>query len=470
MTARVLVVDDVRANVKLLEAKLASEYYDVTAAFDGLEALERVREDAPDIVLLDVMMPGIDGFEVCRQIKADPQVAHIPVVMITALSELKDRVTGLEAGADDFLTKPVNDIALFARVRSLVRLKLMMDELRLREQTGNEFGVVQSTSETDVEIGQGARILVVEDREVDAERLQAGLAERYQATLESDCEEALMLARGGDFDLIVATLGHDDYDSLRLCSQLRTMEETRQVPILLVVDEGDDRRLVKALDLGVNDYLVRPVDANELAARTLTQVRRKRYQDLLRQNYHLSLAMAVTDGLTGLYNRRYMTSHLQNLIGQGHDSDKPVSAMMIDIDHFKSINDSHGHGVGDEVLKEFAARLRRNVRGVDLVSRIGGEEFVVIMPDTDLQVATGVAERLRSEIAEQRFEVSIEAGGLNASCSIGVAMTRPEDTPETLLKRADDALYQAKNQGRDRVVTAADSNKSAGGGKKAAIL
>src|ERR1700730_1056591 len=139
MTARALVVDDVELNVKLLEAKLSSEYYEVIAADNGPAALELAESELPDIILLDVMMPRMDGLEVCRRLKANPRTTDIPVVMVTALSGVADRLRGLKAGADDFLTKPVNDIALFARVRSLVRLKRMMDELRLREEVCGRF-------------------------------------------------------------------------------------------------------------------------------------------------------------------------------------------------------------------------------------------------------------------------------------------------------------------------------------------
>src|ERR1700692_3116057 len=142
MTARVLVVDDILSNVKLLEAKLSAEYFEVMTAFNGLECLAKMEQAIPDIVLLDVMMPGMDGFEGCRRIKANPRTAHVPVVMVTALDQPSDRVAGLDAGADDFLTKPVDDSALFARVRGLVRLKMMTDELRMRETTGHSMGLI----------------------------------------------------------------------------------------------------------------------------------------------------------------------------------------------------------------------------------------------------------------------------------------------------------------------------------------
>ena len=454
MTARVLVVDDVVPNVKLLEAKLTSEYYEVIVAYNGLEALEKVEQEMPDIVLLDVMMPGMDGFEVCRRIKDNAKIAHIPVVMITALTESSDRVCGLEAGADDFLAKPVDDIALFARVRSLVRLKAMTDELRVREQTGNQYGVVAATTERSIEVGDDARILVIEDSDADAAHMHKTLSELYQVMVEPDCTEAMVLARGGDFDLIIVSLSHAATDPLRVCSQMRTNEETRQVPILTVVDEFDQQRLVKALELGVNDYLVRPIDRNELLARSLTQLRRKRYQDKLRQNYHLSLTMAVTDGLTGLYNRRYLNTHLDNLLEQLGPDGKPFSVILVDIDHFKQINDTHGHGAGDEVLREFSKRVQRSIRGVDLVARIGGEEFVVVMPDTGLGVAYIVAERLRQAVAERSFAITTDGlSEISVTSSFGVAEAELDMSSSDLFSAADEALYEAKRGGRNQVVT-----------------
>ncbi len=463
MTARILVVDDVLPNVKVLEAKLSAEYYDVLTAFSGPEALEVIHRDMPDLVLLDVMMPGMDGFEVCRRIKNDPAIAHIPVVMVTALSEPADKIQGLEAGADDFLTKPVDDISLFARVKSLLRLKMTMDELRMREQTSTQFGVTEAFTEISLEVGPDVRVLVIEDNETDARNLRETLSSRYQVTVEGDGAEALILAKSGDYDLVVVSMTLANMDPLRLCSQLRTTEETRHAPIIILVDEGDKDRLLKALEIGVNDYIMRPTDRNELLARALTQVRRKRYQDRLRDNYVRSMSMAVTDGLTDLFNRRYFASHIENLMKGHRKSSKPISVLLIDIDHFKQVNDTYGHAVGDEVLREFAERIKRNVRGIDLPARFGGEEFVVVMPDTDVMKATRVAERLRTSIEEQPFSVSAaDVGELNVTCSIGVSATRPEDTVDDLVRRADEALYEAKGGGRNRVCVAESDQVAAG--------
>ncbi|GLQ07672.1 PleD family two-component system response regulator [Sneathiella chinensis] len=452
MSARILVVDDVIPNVKILEAKLSVEYYDVITAYNGPDALVLAEEESPDLILLDVMMPQMDGFEVCQRLKKNPVTAHIPVVMVTALSETADRVQGLEAGADDFLTKPVDDVALFARVKSLLRLKMMMDEFRLREATSQDLGVI-SPEDGPGSLNQKGRILAIDDNNFSAQQLRAVYEEKYDVTIEGDMEEALVLARGGDFDLAVISMNCTGFDPLRLCSRIRTLEETRQLPILTLVDDSDTERLVKGLELGVNDYVMRPIDNNELAVRTRTQVLRKQYQDRLRHNYHRSMELAVTDALTGLYNRRYMTNHLNTLLSKAGADYRPVSLLIMDIDYFKKVNDTHGHDVGDDVLKQFSSRIGKSVRGIDLACRFGGEEFVVVMPDTDLAVATGVAERLRREVAGQPFSVSQGTLELDITCSIGVTMSQPNEQSDTLLKRADEALYQAKRDGRNRVVT-----------------
>src|SRR5262245_25851054 len=186
MTARVLVVDDVPANVKLLEARLSAEYFDVVTAVSGADALRLCERAECDVVLLDVMMPEMDGFEVCRRLKSSPATHHIPVVMVTALDQPSDRLRGLDAGADDFLTKPVSDVALIARVRSLSRLKLMTDELRMRAVTSREIGIESPERDAIAEAGRNGHILIVDDRADAAERLQKSLAADHRADVEID--------------------------------------------------------------------------------------------------------------------------------------------------------------------------------------------------------------------------------------------------------------------------------------------
>ncbi len=217
---------------------------------------------------------------------------------------------------------------------------------------------------------------------------------------------------------------------------------------MLLVDQNDTERMAKGLDIGVNDYIYRPIDRNELIARARGLIRHKRHIEQLRNVRSRTVSLAVIDSLTGLYNRRYLDSHLAALAERHAAEGKPLAVAVVDIDHFKAINDTHGHAVGDEVLCDVARVLERNIRASDLVARQGGEEFVVVMPNTDTAGAELVASRLRRKIADMPTRSPV-------TVSIGVAATRAHgDTPDRLLKRADDALYEAKRGGRNQVMRA----------------
>jgi two-component system, cell cycle response regulator len=453
MTARVLVVDDVPANVKLLEARLSAEYFDVVTAMSGKEALAICERSECDLVLLDVMMPDMDGFEVCRRLKSSTATHHIPVVMVTALDQPSDKVRGLEAGADDFLTKPIPELALTARVRSLSRLKMVTDELRMRALTSRDIGIQSPEREALADTGRGGRILIVDDRPASYERIVATLKTEHEVEIETDPHHALFHAADQNFDLLIVSLGLEHFDALRLCSQLRSLERTRNIPILVVTEPDNNARMVRGLEIGVNDFLMRPIDKNELLARVRSQVRKRRYTERLRDNVAMSIEMAITDALTGLFNRRYMESHLGTLVEQAASRGKPLTVMVIDIDYFKSINDTHGHDAGDDVLRDFALRIKRSIRGIDLACRYGGEEFVLVMPETDMAVAAMVAERLRRRIAAEPFAIQQGTKTVPVTISIGIAGLRDkDDTAAAVLKRADQALYRAKRDGRNRVV------------------
>ncbi|WP_417581898.1 PleD family two-component system response regulator [Pelagibacterium sp.] len=452
MTARVLIVDDIPTNVKLLEARLLAEYFDVVTASSGAQAIEICRKQDIDIVLLDVMMPEMDGFTCCQILKRDVATSHIPIVMITALDQPSDRVRGLESGADDFLTKPVDDIQLLARVKSLVRLKGLSDELRARARTSHELAL-EDTARTEFGIAvDGGRVLVIDTERGRAERIEAYLRDTHKVTTLLNPADAVFQMSGGEFELAVVSMALDGFDPLRICSQIRTVDQTRSIPIILVADEMDRPKVVKALDLGVNDFIMRPIERHELSARVKTQIRRQRYTVELRESLNSTMAMAVIDELTGLYNRRYFERHLAMVLNKAQEQDRDMALMLLDIDYFKPVNDTYGHDVGDAVLKEFATRLQRNIRGVDLACRFGGEEFVVVMPDTDMRAAQGVAERVRSAIADEGFQFGADRP-LNVTVSAGLALNdRENDTPESVIKRADVALYMAKRSGRNRVV------------------
>ena len=454
MTARILVVDDLAPNVRVLEAKLSAEYFDVISANSGPEGIKKAESEVPDLIILDVMMPGMDGFETCRQLRQNPRTRHIPVVMLTALTEVQDRVRGLEAGADDFLSKPVNDVALFARVRSLIRLKMLMDELRTRRLT---HGLDETLEAPDAVDNEAGRILLVEAQEHSAKRLKSYLeGAGHLIEVADNSEEAIAKARCEDFDLAITAIDLGGEDGLRLCGQFRSHEPTRQLPLLLTLEDDDLPRLAKGLDLGVTDYVVKPIDRNELAARVRTQIRRRRYHDQLRAMVETSVSMAFVDPLTGAYNRRYMMAHLERKIAElATNGGKPLSVMMLDVDHFKRINDTYGHAAGDEVLKEIVRRINTSTRNLDLLARFGGEEFALIMPDTSEENALAIGERLRLQIGDDSFDVPNSSEAMKVTISIGITSTTDaEQDSGELLAKADAALYAAKQTGRNRAVQA----------------
>ena len=452
MTARVLVVDDIKANVKLLEARLSAEYFEILTAYSGPEALEVCEVERIDVILLDVMMPGMDGFEVCERLKSNPKTQHIPVVMVTALDTPSDRLHGLEAGADDFLTKPVDDVALVTRVKNLARLKMLTDEMTMRAETGSQMGLSQEKTPIFSERKWEGNVLIVEDNQRSADRITKTLSKEHTIEIEQNPQEALFRLAEQEYDLLIISLDLNGVDGLRLASQVRSLERTRNLPILIVVNPEDKARLIRGLDMGVNDYMVRPIGANEMMARVNTQVRRTKYTDYLRNCLETKVELAVTDALTGLHNRHYLESHLKTLFDEANAKRKSLSVLMTDIDYFKSVNDTYGHDVGDLVLKEFARRIRTNIRGMDLACRIGGEEFVIVMPDTSLTECYNVAERLRKSIEMEQFHIPRLDKPLDITTSIGItALDETITDINLLMKRADQALYCAKRDGRNRV-------------------
>ena len=452
MTARILIVDDIPANTRLLEAKLAAEYFQVSSARDGAEALDVARHWQPDLILLDVMMPGMDGFECCRRLKDDPATLHIPVVMVTALGEAAERVVGLDAGADDFLSKPVEYGTLMSRVRSLIRLKRLLDEWRARAETVRSLGL--AADRLPPPSIAGSRVLVVDDWDAEASSIRTALGQEGIVSLRAhDGIEAMALSAANPLDLIVLSLGMTEEDPLALASALRAADATHAVPQLLIGDVGERERLQRGFELGANDWLLLPLDPHELRARARNQIRRKLYQDRLRADLGEAIELAVTDALTGLYNRRYLTRHLASLMDQ--TPPPHLALMLIDVDFFKAVNDAHGHAVGDRVLRAVADTLRANIRAFDTLARYGGEEFVVVMPGAGADQASVAAERLRLAVAA--LDVAELGAGPGLTVSIGVAVSGQDaDGAEELLGVADTALYAAKRNGRNRVELARD--------------
>ena len=450
MTARILVVDDIEANRRLLQAKLEAQYHTVLLAENGMQALEVARRELPEIILLDVMMPGMDGFEVCRRLKADPATSFIPVVMVTALSEMEDRVKGLDAGAEDFLTKPIDDFLLTSRLSALMRYNTVAGELRQREANGVRSGAMDELNRD--EIDRPSRVFIVDDDARSSARIANMLrAQGHKATTLLEAGEMGDLA-AERVDVVILSLFCRSFDPLKLCAHFKVNPVTRSISVILVCDAHEKAKALKGLEIGASDMITVPVDKQELAARIRTQTRRTRYIDILRQRVDRGLELSVIDQLTGLHNRRYMISQLEQLMQRAAHGQRPLSVMMADIDHFKSVNDTHGHQAGDDVLREIGKRFRAHVRPTDIVCRTGGEEFIVIMPDTPGERARAAAERIRHAVAAEVFPVLGGQLDLAITVSAGIATLQDQaDSIDDLIHRADSALYQAKSGGRNRV-------------------
>jgi two-component system cell cycle response regulator len=445
MNGKVLIVDDQLLNLKLLAAHLEAAGYEVCKASSGEEALRAVPEFTPDIVLLDIMMPGLDGYEVTRRLRGDPATSTIPIVLLTALEGTGEKVQGLDAGADDFLTKPVNRSELLARMRSLIKLKRLQEELKAKTELSP---LPRATAPR----APGKRtILLVEDDERTVKHTRLVLENGGYATVvaRSGGEAAAVLAASAP-DLVLLDLMLPDMNGLELLARIRADAAHAELPVLITSALGDLDTKVKGIDTGADDYLVKPVNPFEMLARIKSNLRKLEASRRLRAELDAAASLAITDPLTGLYNRHHLVTVLEKELAAAQRHRKVFSLLLLDLDHFKSVNDTCGHLVGDAVLKELALLLGKLLRASDTAARFGGEEFLVVLPDTDLPGALVLAERFRQAVADHAFP---PLGERRLTVSVGVASSRPEDRAvNDVVGRADEALYRAKTAGRNRVL------------------
>jgi two-component system cell cycle response regulator len=450
---KILIVDDEPLNVKLLSAALRSKEFEVVLAFDGLEALQKVAEESPDLILLDIMMPGLNGLEVTRRLKDDPNYQHIAIVLVTALDDAENKVKGLEAGADEFLSKPVDSVELQARVRSLLDLRNYREQLTARSESKP---LLLATTQDDISYREDVSlptVLLAEDSRKDAKLIQTLLMEEpLHLEVVRHGKQAIQRAKKGGIDLILLDVLLPDMNGFEICRLLKETEETRNIQIMMVTSLSDMENKIKGIELGVDDYLLKPVYGKELKVRIKALLQKKAFLDNLTSNYNTALNCAITDNLTGLYNYAYFRHFLSLEAKRSARRKDPVSLLMIDLDDFKLVNDTLGHLVGDALLGELGELLTNASREVDFVARYGGEEFVIALPFTDAKGARTCAENIRRRIEDYSFNCLSSDVPKKITASIGVA-TFPWDarSVEELIHKADQALYQAKKQGKNCV-------------------
>ncbi|AJE48060.1 diguanylate cyclase [Celeribacter indicus] len=451
MTGSILIADNVPTNRIILKVKLSSAFYEVTQATSGAEALARARSERPNLVLLDIDLGDMTGYAACAALKADPLTAHIAVAIITPPRDQEAKIAALKAGADEVLGKPLDAPTLSARVRALMRASATSGELRRRGETVRALGFAEAPAT----FGRPGRITLVGSTAEEAMGWRVGLRGMIHDEIVIERREKVLRAvhDGAHSDLYVISTRPGTGEGLRLISDLRAREATRHAGIIVVHGQQERREALMALDLGANDLITRGADPEEMALRLRTQMRRKRDADLLRQILDEGLRLVSIDSLTRLYNRRYALAHLEKIAEEARTGGRHFALMLIDIDRFKSVNDTFGHAVGDAVLAEVGQRLRDSLRGMDLVARFGGEEFLVCMPMTSLTEARAAAERLRVTICDRPMTIAPDGTPVTVSVSIGLAMGGGPDRSAIpdLLAVADQALYSAKAEGRNQV-------------------
>jgi two-component system cell cycle response regulator len=443
-SARILVVDDDSMSVLLLSKNLSREGYVVLTASGGVEAIRKAKTEAPDLILLDVRMPEMDGYEATRLLKGDAQTREIPIILITALDDADNKLRGLEAGADEFLPKPVDRAELLVRIRSILRIRKyqaqLLQELALHGNAGPAF----DQEETPDRVRPRIVVLLCEN---------------------ADKELVLPVLAAGDYDIqeisqgaVSTAVGEPEVSLLILDAQGTEglLHEISAVPkgppALALVPASDLELRLRLLDGGVADLLIRPFNPREVAVRVSRLLKQRASFEALQQQYRKALSAASTDPLTRLPNHGYFKKLLDLEVKRSQRHKHPTSLILLDVDNFKSKNDTYGHDAGDRILMEIARRMRQSVREIDLPARYGGEEFVVVLPYTNLEGAILVAERIRKAVDSVPFRIDGPSRETAITVSLGVA-TYPDDagSAEDLVRSADQFMYQAKVSGKNRV-------------------
>ena len=446
----ILIVDDELLNRKLLSGILTSKPYDLTIAASGREALAKINEQLPDIILLDIMMPDMDGYEVTKLLKNNPETRDIPIILITALTDYQSKIKGLEAGADEFLNKPVQAEELLTRIQSLLRMKEYHDRLsskaNIEKSFTNKIDILNAEKRSSQEV-----VLLVEDSSEEQALFASHLADQpYRLLIAANGKEALALVENERIDCLLIDILLPDMDGFTICKKIQDDEAYRHIQTVGITSAEDLSLKIRGIEAGFDDYLIKPVNFTELKVRIKALLKKKAYIDQLQNKYHAVFQQAISDSLTGLYNNAYCKHFLKIDLQKAKRQGYPISLIMADLDNFKQVNDEYGHITGDLVLKEVATIMTKTIRLTDVAARYGGEEFALILPYTDPDDAIILAERILAAIRAHSFTVNKTTLDFKLTISLGLASYPDHAASMTeLFERADQALYKAKEQGKD---------------------
>ncbi len=460
MQGKILIVDAIATNRIVLKIKLSSSFYDVVQATSVAEALDLAKLHSPDLVITAATLPDADAGALCGQLATTVQTARIPVMAVCDSEDVMLRRGLLASGAQDVLVKPLQDALLLGRVRSLIRAHHSAEEWHMRDEASRVFGLAEPQNNF---VAPGVVQLVSDDKaltHVWATQLRMRCCDKVSISSQRD---ALNCLKGNvlpdAFILVLNGTADSDLNQMHLISSIRANAGTRDSGVLVLQLKPDAVLGANALDLGADDLMSNGYDLEELALRLTGLIARKRRADKIRISIDAGLREAIHDPLTGLYNRRFALSELSRLADASGPTDRPFAVMLADMDHFKRVNDAFGHASGDAVLVETARRLRGHLRPIDLAARIGGEEFLLILPGITELEATQIAERLCTSLRDTPFKVPGCIAGITITASIGICMggslmgpdISRSDRAAALVDRADQALYAAKSKGRNCV-------------------
>ncbi|MFC4670096.1 diguanylate cyclase [Seohaeicola nanhaiensis] len=456
MQATVLIVDGIVTNRIMLKVQLSAAYYHVVQAECMEGIVELVQRTQPDLIVAAMTLPDGGAIELRERLAADPVLALIPILAIAVQNDGAARMRALAAGLDDVLNQPVDDRLLQARIRSLLRMRSTVEQFRL---SGSGNGPTPlGFSEAGAQFAPPARVVLLAGG--------ADLARQWADQLPSRQGLRFATVGSGDIarlidapltDAFVIRVGPGgNLRGLDLIAYLRARTTTCNAVIIAVTEPKDDATAAEALDRGATDVLSDGFNAQELSLRLATHLNRKAIADHMRASVRDGLREAVIDPMTGLYNRRYALPWLTRTARRAAELRRSFAVMLADLDHFKRVNDRHGHPTGDAVLVETARRLGLVLRPQDMLARIGGEEFMMVLPDIDQGEATAIAGRMCREINSRPFRPSGDMR-LDVTISIGVVMGQPGKTSQAaveadvLIAQADQALYAAKGAGRNKI-------------------
>jgi two-component system cell cycle response regulator len=444
---RILIVDDEPLNVKLLAAILSYDRYEIIRAFNGEQALEKVNEECPDLILLDIMMPGIDGFEVTRRLKDSSETRDIPIILITAFDVANYKVIGHEAGADEFLNKPVKAPELKSRVKSLLRTKEYQGKLKLQKQAEadkwchNKEKILPDENDT-------SSVLLVLEEENDANSIEMFLhGQPYQVIIEKTAKDAIAFANQRQIDLILIDVMRQEEEGFEICSRLKERKQTANTQILVVSDSEYFENEHEQFELWSDDFLIKPINVHELRTRVKALLKKKTFLDRLYAGPEGSVRSAITDSLSGLANYSYFKHFLEHEIKRSLRDSKPVTLLMMELTDVKQNPNCVGHPAGEELLKDLGTLITDNIRDVDLGARYKENQFAIVLSNTDGTGAVIVAERLKSLIQNH---VSISTENISAkssALSLGIAVYPSDaDSIEQLINQAEKELFESKNE------------------------